>query len=149
MPFRPVRLRAIAAAVGLVFLPTLGCSWISVRGPPQGPIQATPPLKCESSVAAPVADTVGAVLLTVGGGLVTVASLSISSCSYTVGGTCTKGANSATWGGIAAVGAGVALASSAAHGYSTTSECRHLKEAQLSCTSGAEEACRTLQERKK
>jgi hypothetical protein len=37
---------------------------------------------------------------------------------------------------------------SAGYGYSTTAKCRKLKETQLSCVSGVEDACRTLEERK-
>jgi hypothetical protein len=52
--------------------------------------------------------------------------------------------------GVATMGAAVALGFSAAYGYSAMGECRGRQDMQLqlSCTSGVEEACRTLQERK-
>ncbi len=51
--------------------------------------------------------------------------------------------------GVAVVGAGLVATAvpwglSAAYGYEKTSDCQRLKEAQLSCASGIEEACRTL-----
>ncbi len=142
MLLQPVRLRAIAAAVGLVFLPTLGCSWLSVTKAPEGPIEAPFPIACTSDVTAPVVDTVLAGLLAVGG------------TAYVVAGSRSEGnLNDLANGPVVAVGIGVLVLAvpfgiSAIHGYSTTADCRHLKEAQLSCASGVEEACRSLQERK-
>jgi hypothetical protein len=49
--------------------------------------------------------------------------------------------------GLAITGVATALGFSAAHGYSTTSEYRQLKEVQLSCVSGVEAACRSLEVR--
>lgn len=140
-----VRLRVMAAAVGLVFLHTFGCSWISVSRPPPGPLEATPRVECQPSTAAPVADTIGAVL-------------AIAAAGALIGGTsalqcrpgdiiCSKDTSGYVSGAGLAV-SGLALAFSAGHGYSATAECRELKEAQVSCITGVEEACRRLQERK-
>jgi hypothetical protein len=46
------------------------------------------------------------------------------------------------------MGAAVALGFSGGYGESATEECRQPKQTRVSCTSGVEEACRTLQERK-
>ena len=50
--------------------------------------------------------------------------------------------------GVGAMGAALALGFSGRYGESATEECRKVKEWQVSCTSGVEEACRSLQERK-
>ena len=141
---RPVRLGASAAVLAL--LPTLGCSWL-IHTPPKGPIQPSPPLECESSRAAPAADTVGALLFGVGG-LVALASTPPSCSGGTMSGICDAGRVMVVGGGVLALCTGAVFAFSAGHGYSVTAECRSLKQAQLSCTSGVEEACRSLQERK-
>ena len=52
------------------------------------------------------------------------------------------------WWGIAlGVLGGVYPTYNAAYGYSTTAKCRELQEAQLSCVSGVEAACRALANR--
>jgi hypothetical protein len=143
----------MAAAVGFVCLPTIGCSWIFVQRPPPGPIQATPPIECESSTAAPVFDTVGAVVVGVGGILVTIFGLTLDTApceGFDV--FCSSPQTKATTiaAGVAAMGAAVALGFSADYGYSAIQECRSRQDVQLqlSCASGVEDACRTLQERK-
>lgn len=139
--------RSRAVPLALALLPALGCSWLAVTKPPSGPIEATPPLACTSDVAAPVTDTVVAGLLAVGG-LVALANTPPSCSSSGYSGLCSAAQGVVVGGGVLALGSGVVFAFSAGHGYSTTAECRHLKEAQLSCTSVVEETCRTLQDRK-
>lgn len=139
MSLRRVRLWAIATAVGLVFLPTLGCSWIFVNEPPKGPIDVAARVECTSSNVAPIVDTVVAGLYAVTGTVFLVGGIV---------GSKENGAGSVIGFGAVTIVAAAPFAVSTAYGYRTTAECRHLKEAQLSCTSGVEEACRTLQERK-
>ena len=143
MSLRPVRLRAMAAAVGLVCLPTLGCSWITVNKPPPGPIQPTPPLECTTSGTAPEVDFITQTVLGLGGLVVTGTGIWPPENSSIE-------EHQTTWilAGVGAVGAAVVLGFSGRYGESATEECRKLKDAQLSCTSGVEEACRTLKERK-
>jgi hypothetical protein len=94
-------------------------------------------------VAAPVADTVGAVLLGVSGGMVAVAGLGMTQeCEPWCTGE--KAVLIAT--GLLELGAATVLAFSAGHGYSTTAECRDLKQAQLSCSAGVEASCLRLRE---
>lgn len=141
MLLRSVQCRATAATLGLL----TGCSWVFVQKPPQGPMQPASPLACTSNVVAPVADTVGAVLVGVSGGMVAVAGLGMTEACEPW---CTGAKVVLVAGGLLELGAATVLAFSAGYGYSNTAECRALKEAQLSCTSGVEEACRTLQGRK-
>lgn len=152
MSLLPARRRCTAAALGLAFLPALGCSWIFVNKAPPDPIQATPPIECRSSTAAPVFDTVGAVVVGVGGILVTVFGLALDTAPCEAFEFCASPQTKATTiaAGVAAMGAAVALGFSADYGYSAIQECRSRQDVQLqlSCTSGVEEACRTLQERK-
>jgi hypothetical protein len=102
-----------------------------------------------SSTVAPVLDTTGSVLLGLAGVLVVGYMLITPTCP-SGDFICISSENKTktTLVGLAGVGAATALAFSASHGYSATAECRDLKEAQLSCTSGVEASCRTLQERK-
>jgi hypothetical protein len=126
-----------------------GCSWIFVTKAPTPPVAPAPPAGCTISVASPVLDTIFAGLLAAGG--IAVIAISESSrpqsCSGSFclnlnpGGIYNTGATIA--GAVMAAGA-IPLAFSAAHGYSTTAECRDLRSAQLSCTSGVEDSCRML-----
>ena len=150
MPLGSFQLRAMAAAGTLACLPVSGCSWVFVQKPPPGPIQAAPPLECTSSVVAPVLDTVWAADAAIVG--LTLAIMSIheqSTCSASS--PCSPEGNSMrfwyTATGVLAAAAAEPVGFSAAYGYDKTSDCRHLKETQLSCTSGVEEACRALRER--
>lgn len=129
----------------------MGCSWIFVRKPPPGPVEAAPRLECTSSVVSPVLDTVGAVYAAgLGLYLMIVGIQSESHCSpsspCSPEGYAFRG--SIILAGATAVAAAVPLGFSAAYGYEKTSDCRRLKEAQLPCASGVEDACRTLQERR-
>ncbi len=144
MSLRTSRWRAMAAALALEVLSTAGCSWLTVQRPPPGPIEATPPIECTSSKTSSVIDTVAAVLLG-GVGVVTVVAGASAASSDSM--------FSGIGAGVAVIGAGlvataVPLGFSAAYGYEKTSDCQRLKEAQVSCTSGVEESCRTLQERR-
>jgi hypothetical protein len=137
--------RGAVAGLALGLLPIAGCSWVFVQRPPAGPLPPAPPLACTSQVAAPVADTVGAVLLGVGGGMVAAAGLGMTQeCEPW----CTGEKAVLVAIGLLELGAATVLAFSAGHGYSATAECRDLKEAQLSCTSGVEASCLGLRERK-
>ncbi len=143
MSLRPVRLRAIAAAVALVCWPTLGCSWIFVNKPPPGAVQPTPALECTTSDAAPLTDRIMQWVLGLGG-------LVVTGAGIWPGENSSIKENQTTWilAGVGAMGAAVALGFSAGYGESATEECRRLKQTQVSCTSGAEQVCRNLQERK-
>jgi hypothetical protein len=140
-------LRVIAAGLPLVLLTGTGCLslWVTKR-PPPGPIDATPPARCESSNAAPVADTVLAVAAA---GLAT--ALFVESAEHAgeaegMVGDPTSGA--AFVGGLLlATGVAIPLGVSAGVGYSRTAECREVKATQLSCTSGVEESCAALRRR--
>ena len=140
-PRRPV----VLVALGLALLPGTGCSWILVHKPPPDPVPVTPPVVCTSSVASPVVDTVLAAAA-LGTGIAAVAMSSRS------GGSCTgfgcidmSGLNTAgTIVGVVLGFAAVPLAFSAGYGYSTTAECRDLKDAQLACISGVEASCSRL-----
>ena len=144
MSLRVLRCRGLAMGLALGVLATAGCSWVFVQTPPQGPLPPVPPVTCTSQVAAPVADTVGAVLLGVSGGIVTAAGLGASQeCEPW----CTGEKVVLVTTGLLELGAATALAFSAGHGYSTTAECRDLKEMQLSCSSGVEASCVKLRER--
>jgi hypothetical protein len=140
--------RGIAAILALAFLPATGCSWLFLQKPPPGPVEPAQPVVCTSSRVSPGLDTTGAVLLGLGG------------ASTILFGITTPGKEGpGFWrlspeqrtlviaSGLAVAGAATALAFSAANGNSTVAECRHLKEAQLSCLSGVEAACRSLEER--
>jgi len=131
--------RGIAAMLVLAFLPSTGCSWLGVSKPPNGPIHAAPPLECTSERGAPVTDTaLAAGLLGIGGAFFIAGSTYPHNLS----------SGAAALGGAVFVAAAVPYAFSAGYGYSTTSQCRHLKETQLSCVSGVEASCRSLEERK-
>jgi hypothetical protein len=128
-----------------------GCSWLFVNKPPPGPVEPAPPASCTGSVASPVVDTVLGALL-VGGGIAVIA-LSVPKPAPPCTGWCFNfdfdqlNAVGYAAGGVLIAGA-IPLAFSAAHGYSTTADCRELHEAQLSCVSGVEASCTELRERK-
>lgn len=137
MSLRPVRSWATAAALALVCLPTFGCSWLLVQEPSRGRVRYHSPRECTSSVAAPIIDTVGATLFGVSGAILVYEGAQPTASFVDPG-------RAMIAVGLVAVGVGAAFAGSAAHGYSTTAECRQLKEGQLSCTSGVEDACGSL-----
>jgi len=148
MALRRSRLRVVACGVALALVHGTGCSWLFVHKAPHGPVEPAPPVECTSSVAAPVIDTTGTVLLGASGLLLAGYGAAANPGDGGWGGP-TYGEQAALIGvGVAAVGAAVALGFSAASGYSNAAECRHLKEAQLSCVSGVEVSCQGLKERK-
>jgi hypothetical protein len=144
--------RALALLVlGALLGTESGCSWIFVHKAPAGPVEPVPPAECTSSVASPVLDTVGAALLGIIGGAAIVGGAT-AKCGPSTGfgvSLCTSSEQQALiiGGGLLVLGAGTALAFSAAHGYGTTAQCRHLKADQLSCISGVEDACQSLKQR--
>jgi len=143
-----LRRRVVVVLVALALLPGAGCSWIFVQKPPPEPIPVAPPLACTTSVASPVIDTVlAATAFGVGVGGIVSGTRPEPPC--TPGTWCMKGLFSGVSTGIAVAGGvlvatAIPLAFSAAHGYSTTAECRELKESQLACISGVEASCRRL-----
>jgi hypothetical protein len=141
MSLRPVRIRATAAALALVCLPTFGCSWIFVNKPPPGPIRPTPPLECTTSSAAPEVDFITQTVFGLGGLVVTLYGIFPPENSST-------DQTATILVGVAAIGAAAALGFSGRYGESAMEECLRVKAAQDSCTSGVEDACRTLKERK-
>ncbi len=146
--------RAVALAVALST--ESGCSWLHVNSPPRGPIDATPQVECTSSNESPTADTVWAVVLATAGVGLIVAGAASQSHSEPCGPNqwfCGLGESLVSpWRTAAFIAGGVSVAGafslgfSSAYGYSTTGECRDLKETQLSCISGVEAACRALKE---
>jgi hypothetical protein len=137
--------RIVSALVACGLVPGTGCSWIFVNQPPAAPVPVTPPVVCTSSVASPVVDSVLAAAA-LGAGIATAAMSSKSSGSCTGFG-CIDMSGLNTAGIAVGVVLGVAavpLGFSAAHGYSTTAECRELKATQLACVSGVEASCNRL-----
>jgi hypothetical protein len=122
-----------------------------VNKPPPGPVDPAPPASCTSSVSSPVVDTTLGALLVASG--IAVIALSVPKPAAPCSGWCfdfdMSGMNAAGYAvGGALIAGAIPLAFSAAHGYSTTADCRDLHEAQLSCVSGVEASCRELRERK-
>jgi hypothetical protein len=149
--FKPTRgpagsLRRAAAAL---LLAASGCSWITVRSPPKGPVPPEPEARCTASVAAPVVDTVlGSAALGLGATGVVAGVEGLNQCAGTD--TCWIQAPLATTYvtlGALLVGVAVVEGFSAAHGYRATAACRALQEEQLSCLSGVEPSCAGLRER--
>ena len=140
-PSRPV----VVVALGLALMPGTGCSWILINKPPPEPVPVTPPVVCTTSVASPVVDTVLAVAA-LGTGIAAIAMSSESSGSCTgIGCVDLSGLNTAGVVAGAVIGAAaIPLAFSAGYGYSTTAECRELKDTQLACISGVEGSCSRL-----
>lgn len=120
MALRSFSSRHGAAALALGLLP--GCSWLLVQRPPGGPPGSLPPGECTSSVAAPVADTVGAVAFGATGASLLYAGASAPASDWVPARPILVG--------VGLVGAGVAalLGASAGHGYSATAECREREE---------------------
>ncbi len=144
MPLRALRCRATSVALSLSLLPVMGCSWLSVTKPPSGPLEPTPPVECTSFSGAPTLDWIGAIGFGIVGGF----TVAWGASPLTI-----LGPNKPTdWGivaaGVGIIGGAVALGFSGAYGSSSTSRCGALKETQLLCTSGLEEACRSLREGK-
>jgi len=140
---RPARGPGVLAIVCLVSVSpamSTGCSWLFVDRPPGLPIEPTPPVACTASVAAPVADTVGAVVFAAGG----VVAL-VEGANTKTGFASPSGFQSA-WlvGGLAGLAVAGTLVASAGSGYQTTAQCRDLKQAQAACLTGVEAACRSL-----
>jgi hypothetical protein len=140
--YRPV----VSVVLGLALVPGTGCSWIFVNKPPPDPVPVTPPVVCTSSVASPVIDTVLAAAA-LGTGIAAIAMSSKSSGSCTGGFGCIDLSGFNTAGIVAGVvlsATAIPLAFSAGYGYSTTDECRELKDTQLACVSGVEASCSRL-----
>jgi hypothetical protein len=142
-PSRPV----VFVVLGLALVPGTGCSWIFVNKPPPDPVPVTPPVVCTTSVASPVVDTVlAAVALGTGIAAIAISSKSSESgpctyfCSLDLSGLNTAG----TVSGVILAAMAIPLAFSAGYGYSTTAECRELKDTQLACISGVEASCSRL-----
>jgi hypothetical protein len=140
------RSRALACVTMALVTQGIGCSWISVTTTPHGPIAPEPPVRCTTEVSSPVMDTIFAGLLVVGGVTAIVWSESARTSSPCTG-WCTVQSNAGTIAGGVAILAATPLAFSAGDGYSSTAQCRRMREAQLSCMSGVEESCQTLRER--
>ncbi len=136
------RFAAIACLVA-----SSGCSWITVAAPPKGPVAKDEKLTCTTSVAAPVTDTVVGALAIGGGGTALVSGIAAASCDSI---DCAIGmpwAVLVATAGALILGFGVVEAFSAAHGYTTTADCRGLGQAQLACLSGVEASCAALRDR--
>jgi len=139
-PSRPV----VLVALGLALVPGTGCSWKFVNKPPPDPVPVTPPVVCTTSVASPVVDTVLAAAA-LGTGIAAIAISSKSSGSATGGFIDLSGLNTAGMvSGVVLAATAIPLALSAGYGYSTTAECRELRDTQLACVSGVEASCKGL-----
>ena len=113
---RNVNLRVPMVAIAAMACLASGCSWIGVRSPsPRG----EPLTHCTTSVAAPVLDTIMAILggVLVAGGIA-VASEKIADCDG-----CFRGVG-ILFGVVPGVLITTTSTASAAHGYSATAECR-------------------------
>jgi hypothetical protein len=141
-PSRPI----VLAALGLSLVPGTGCSWIFVNKPPPDPVPVTPPVVCTTSVASPVVDTVlAAAALGTGIAVIAISSKSSGSCTGGFGCIDLSGLNTAGMvSGVVLAATAIPLAFSAGYGYSTTAECRELKDTQLACISGVEASCSRL-----
>ena len=155
------RIGACVVAVQLVLCTS--CSWLFVNKPPPLPVETAPPVACTSSVAAPVADTVSAVLLAALGSTTVYVGAQSKNCTtslcqpaiclsdYCPPQPCTTCSG---WSpaeqtyiivsGVALLGLATMFGFSAAHGYSTTARCRELEQAQAACLTGVESACQSL-----
>jgi hypothetical protein len=121
-----------------------GCSWIGMTRPPSSPVEPTPPSACTTSRAAPVLDTIAAVLIGVPATLVTVgaAATPVDGGWFTFGSSGEKAL--AVGAGLAVVGFSVMEAFSAADGYSWAGDCEAIQANQLACLSGVEPSCDAL-----
>jgi hypothetical protein len=133
--------RALATILALASIPTAGCSWLFVNKPPEPPTPASPPIECTASVAAPLIDTLAAALLAGAGVAGFIYGAQPDQCS---GGCWFTLKSEAMAGAAVALASAVPLAISAGYGFSKTSDCRLLKEAQLACVSGVEASCAAL-----
>ena len=141
------RFRLGSVALTALLLMSTGCSWIFVKKPPPLPVEPAPPVACTQSVAAPVLDTIGTVLLATAGVLTIVGGTHVTSCSpgcNYVSCSCAPAPTPYIVAGVAVVGLATTLGFSAASGYSTTARCRDLTQAQASCLTGVEASCRRL-----
>lgn len=138
--------RRVAAIACLIA--ASGCSWVTVQAPPRGPIARDQVIECTTSVAPPVVDTtLGAAALGLGGAAAVGGAAGLGTCDPA---TCWIGGPIAVaylTMGVVLLGVAVAEGISAAHGYSTTAECRDVKSMQLACVSGVEPSCTALKER--
>lgn len=130
------------AAIALLLMPGTGCSWLAVSKPPVGPIESTTELDCTRSRAAPIADTVGAVIF---------AAIAVPALYDLIATNCTPpggpGHNpeaicSAL--GIPALGFATLYGFSAAYGYKHTGRCSDLVMLKNSCVRGDAAACSKL-----
>jgi len=133
--------RVVAVALAfLLAIPSGGCSWIGVTKPPSRPIDATPPVQCTRSVAAPVGDTIIGVLAVATGVALTVLGTNpIGLCNPPC-----PADTGAIWGGVGLMALGVTAIISAGFGYSWTADCRELEELQQKCIAGVEASCVAL-----
>ncbi len=131
----------IAAALSMAAA-GFGCSWATVRRPAP-PMDATTPVECTASRAAPVTDTVLATLAGLGGvGMVFVgATMGCSDPNNSVMCLNSGDQTAVIAGGVAMLAGTLALAASAASGYRSTATCRDALAAQHGCRSGDAEAC--------
>jgi hypothetical protein len=138
-----LRRQVVSVLASCALVPGTGCSWIFVNQPPPAPLPVAPPVVCTSSVATPIIDTVLATAaLSVGIATVAMSSKSSGSCTGGFGCLDLSGLNTVGMVAGAVLGAtAVPLAFSAGYGYSTTAECRELKDSQLACISGVEASC--------
>ena len=145
--------RCIALVASVAVLQGTGCSWIFVTKAPERPVPPEPSAACTTSVASPVVDTVaGAMVAAMGVAFIVSGTMPVAPCSppdWCFGQDLARGVNTglAVTGGVLLASA-IPLAFSAGYGYSRTADCRQVKETQLACVSGVEEACLTLKERK-
>jgi len=108
----------VAAALGLG-----GCSLVAVRRPPASPLQAGTPLECTQSPAAPILDTVGAIVTPLAGlGAYGMCSFMQAQQSWA---SQPKNLRCGTF-LLVTIGGTAAYAGSAAYGFHQTGECRRL-----------------------
>jgi hypothetical protein len=121
-------------------MPQAGCSWLVVSKPPAGPVEPTAELDCTSSRAAPIADTVGAVIF---------AAIAVPVLYDLIATGCGKEPGEPQDAicaalGFPALGLATVYGFSAGYGYKHTGRCADLVMLKNACVRGDAAACSKL-----
>ncbi len=147
--------RRLAFAL-LALLAGPACSWGMMVRPPEPPLDPTAPIRCTSSRAAPIVDTIAVPLVGIPSAVFTGAAIAnpvkTEPCTW---GSSDPGCGMFAFGspgwkalaitaGLVGVGLAVMEGFSAADGYRWAATCEDLVNAQLACVSGVEASCAEL-----